>query len=246
MLKKLLKRFHPQPAPRKTQIYGDDHFAVVEAFKTVRTNMMFSLSEVEGGKVVLLTSSGPCEGKSTCALNVAVNFAKMGKKTLLIDADLRKPRIHKVLGLKEEGLTNYLGGFVELSKAILHVKEYDLDVMVCGTIPPNPSELLGSNKMKKMIEQLKEEYEYILIDTPPVNTVTDAAILSEVSNGIVMVVREGATTYAELSKAISTLEFASAKILGIVVNDSLMDSQGYKYRGKYSKTYRYRDYSYGR
>ncbi len=246
MLKKMLKRFQKQPAPRQTQIYGDDNFAVVEAFKTVRTNLMFALSSTEGGKVVIFTSSTPCEGKSTCSLNVAVNFAKMGKKTLLIDADLRKPRIHKVLNLKEEGLTNYLGGFSELSQAITHVEAYDLDVMVCGTIPPNPSELLGSTKMEKMIQQLKEEYEYILIDTPPVNTVTDAAILSEVANGIVMVVREDVTTYAELSKAISALEFASAKILGIVVNDSLMDSQGYKYRGKYSKTYRYQDYSYGR
>ncbi len=246
MLKKIIKRFQKQPAPRKTQIYGEDNFAVVEAFKTVRTNLMFSLSEIEGGKVVIFTSSAPCEGKSTCALNVADHFAKMGKKTLLIDADLRKPRVHKVLNLKEEGLSNYLGGFSELSKVIVPVKGYDFDVMVAGAIPPNPSELLGSNKMKKMMEQLKEEYDYILIDTPPVNMVTDAAILSEISNGVVMVVREDVTTYAELSKAISALEFASAKILGIVVNDSLLDSQGYRYKGKYSKTYRYQDYSYGR
>ncbi|MBU5450776.1 CpsD/CapB family tyrosine-protein kinase [Acetivibrio sp. MSJd-27] len=241
----MTKLFRKKYTPRQTQVYGDDNFAIAEAYKTVRTNIMFSLSDVENGKVIILTSPGPCEGKSTSALNVAVNFAKMGKKTLLIDADLRKPRIHKAMGVEHEGLANYLGGFSEFDQVIAYSEEYGLDLMVCGTIPPNPSELLASNKMTKLVDRMKEQYDYIIIDTPPVNVVTDAVILSKLASGVVVVVREGSTTYTELSKAIETLEFAESRLLGIVVNDSVGLSKGYKYKGRYSRYYyRYEDYSY--
>ena len=239
------KLFRKKYTPRQTQVYKEDNFAISEAYKTVRTNIMFSLSDVESGKVIILTSPGPCEGKSTSALNIAVNFAKMGKKTLLIDADLRKPRIHKALGVEQEGLANYLGGFSELDHVLAYSEEYGLDLMVCGTIPPNPSELLASSRMAKLIEQLKEQYDYIILDTPPVNVVTDAVILSKLASGVVAIIREGSTTYTELSKAIETLEFAEARIIGIVLNDSTGISKGYKYRGRYSRYYyRYGDYSY--
>lgn len=233
--------FRKKYIQRQTQVYGDEHFAIAEAYKTVRTNLMFSLSDIEGGKIIVMTSPGPCEGKSTSGLNVAVNFAKMGKKTLLVDADLRKPRIHKAVGVEHEGLANYLGGFSELDQVITYSEEYGLDLMLCGAIPPNPSELLASNKMTKLAEQLKQQYDYIIIDTPPVNVVTDAVILSKLASGVVVVVREGCTTYTELSKAIETLEFAESRIIGIVLNDSAGLSKGHQYKGKYSRYY----YGYG-
>lgn len=236
--------FHRKPKVRDTKIYNNEDFAVTEAYKAVRTNIMFALSEVEGGKVVVVTSSGPCEGKSTSSLNVAVNFAQMGKKTLLIDADLRKPRIHKVMNVEHEGLADYLGGFAEREQVITYSEEYGMSLLVCGTIPPNPSELLASGKMAKLIDSLKEEYDYIIIDTPPVNLVTDAVILSKLANGVVIVVREGSTTHTELSKSIETLEFADARILGFVLNDSTSVSRNYKYRGGYSRYYyKYGEYS---
>lgn len=241
----MTKLFRKKYTPRQTQVYGDDHFAIAEAYKTIRTNIMFSLSDIEDGKVIIMTSPGPCEGKSTSALNIAVNFAKMGKKILLIDADLRKPRIHKAMGVEHEGLANYLGGFTELDKVVTYSEEYGLDLIVCGTIPPNPSELLASSKMTKLIEHLKGQYDYIIIDTPPVNVVTDAVILSKLASGVIVVVREGSTTYTDLSKTIETLEFTESRIIGIVVNDSASVSKGYKYRGKYSRYYyKYGDYSY--
>ncbi len=239
------KLFHKKYEPRQTQVYGDEHFAVVEAYKAVRTNLMFSLSEHAGGKVVIITSSLPCEGKSTATLNVAVHIAKMGKKTLLIDADMRKPRLHQVLGSEEVGLANYLGGFCEMKDIVTRNEMYDLDLIVCGTIPPNPSELLASGKMMALIEELKAQYDYILIDTPPINVVTDAVILSKLAHGVGIVIRERQTTHTELAKAIETLEFANAKILGLILNDSEGSRKGHKYRGKYARYYHeYKEYSY--
>lgn len=232
----------------KVILNDNTDFSIVEAYKSTRTNLEYALAAEEGCKKIIFTSAMPSEGKTTSCINTAITFALAGAKIVLIDADLRKPKVHMCLELENAtGFSNYLAGFAELDDVIQHCKN-GLDVITSGQIPPNPSELLVSPRMEKALLKLSEKYDYVIIDAPPVNIVSDAVSMSKFVTGVAVVVKEDFTTHDALKKALSNLEFANAKILGFILND-VMASRGYyskyyKYRYRYKYNYRYKYSSY--
>ena len=223
-------------------------FSINEAYKATRTNIMFSLAGEDRCKKVIFTSAEPGEGKSTTILNVAITFAQMDAKVLIIDGDLRKPRVHRYLNLeKNDGLSDLLAGMITVDKAIKHHEEYRLDCITAGQIPPNPIELLSSDKMGELLQKLSESYDYIFIDTPPVTVVTDALSLAKFVDGYILLVRHNYSIHELLERTRQSLEFAEAKILGYIINDiKPMAGIGYSRYGAYSSRYKYRyRYRYG-
>ncbi len=221
-------------------------FAVVEAYKSIRTNLMFLLAQ-NNGKVIALSSANAGEGKSTTSVNIAIAFAQLGGKVLLIDGDLRRSSIHKKMKLENDiGLSNVLAGFNDLSEAIVSVNQ-NLDVITSGQIPPNPSELLGSELFAQAMEKLKDEYNYIIIDTPPINVVTDALIVAPHTDGLVLIVRDGFTQNESIRRALDAAEFANINILGAIMNGAdTKKSKRYSYRRNDYRYYRYsRGFRYG-
>ncbi len=223
----------------KYSAYGNDNetplmFSVKEAYKAIRTNIALSVMK-EGCRRLVFTSAIPSEGKSTTALNVAVSFSRAYSKVLLIDCDLRKPRMHRALGLSNNvGVSNVLSGLATLDEAIQKSRFENLDVLSSGLIAPNPSEMLASDRMQRMLDTLSERYEYIIIDTPPINVVADALPLIKISDGMVLVVRQNYSTHGEMEQALSKLQFINAKVLGVVVNcSSETVTRKYKSMGKY-------------
>lgn len=213
---------------------------VSEAYRTLRTNIIFTAPE-NPKNVILVTSSGPKEGKSTSVSNLAITFSQMGTKTLLIDADLRRPMLHKLFQLeKESGLTNVLVGKQELMSTVQKVKDLpNLHVLTCGVIPPNPAELLGSESMKLLLEQARQEFPIILIDTPPVIAVTDPSVLSRFVDGVVVIVKSGSTKVGAAVVAADQLRRIEAPTLGVTLNGvsttNFYDSYFYYY--KYNSYY---------
>ncbi len=226
-------------------------FKVEESYKSIRANITFSLMK-KGCKKIVFTSSVAGEGKTTTTINLAISFAQAGQKVLLIDGDLRKPKIHQYFSISNTpGLTDYLGSTVSASNqdrvdlfSIVHLTEYEnLSVICSGSIPPNPAEILGSEPMANFLDDVSNDFDYIIIDTPPINIVSDALPIIRESDGVVLVVRYNQSTHPEVEKAIAALEFIDAKILGFVVNFVETKSGGKYNYGKYSK-YRY-GYGYG-
>lgn len=212
-------------------------FQYQEAVKSLRTNLQFVALEKECKKIVV-TSSIPGEGKSTLSVNLSISLAEAGHKVLLIDCDLRKPRIHKLLNIRNaeyKGITQVLTG-ANLSDSILNIPSLGIRVMVADAIPPNPAELLGSDRMKSLVEQLEKRYDYIIFDTPPVSVVTDAAVLSTMADGVILVVRQKYATFDQVTQAKRNLQAVNAPIVGAVL--SCYDSK------KSAKDSDYSDYSY--
>ena len=230
---------------RRHILSPDSNFFIREAYKTLRTNTMFALAGQEGCKTVVVTSSLQSEGKSITALNLAISFAEAENRVLLIDCDLRRPKLARLLRKSSRaGLSNLLLDPSLLVEAILSSGIERLDVILSGDIPPNPSELLGSARMSALLAQLREKYDYILLDTPPVNMVTDAVVLAPKSDGVLFVVRAGRSERGPIAHAVEQLGYAQAKILGFVLDDVTASSGSYGY-GKY-KRYGYgRSYGYG-
>ncbi|MGM0777893.1 MAG: CpsD/CapB family tyrosine-protein kinase [Bacillota bacterium] len=205
---------------------------VSEQYRTVRTNIQFSAVDKEL-RSILVTSSGPGEGKSTTVSNLAVVFASQGKKVLLVDADLRKPTVHYTFDVSNmNGLTNVLTKSSSIENAVSHTNEPNLYVLASGPIPPNPAELLGSKAMEEFIHDAYKLYDVILFDTPPILAVADAQILSNHVDGTILVVYSGETEMEAAAKAKELLQAAKAKLLGAVLNHKkLQDSQYYYYYG---------------
>lgn len=212
-------------------------FQVKEAYKAARTNIMFALGDTGECKKVVFTSASPGEGKTTTCINMAVTFSQRpGTRVLLIDGDLRRPRIHRTLGLKNDvGFSNLLASFCEATTFKPQKTEYGFDCVTAGTIPPNPSELLASPKAAEVINTFAKHYDFIFIDTPPVTVVTDAVIANNFSDGTVMVVRQSYTKHDIINKAVNALKYADAKILGFVLN--YVKTENYKYKNKYNNLY---------
>lgn len=214
-------------------------FSISEAYRATRTNIGFVLTD-EGCKCIAVTSPSPSEGKTTNCLNIAITFGLTGAKVLIVDADLRRPRINRLLNLKQKpGVTNILGGFCQIKEGIKSTQYKNVDAITSGDIPPNPAELLASKRMEQLIEVLKEYYDYIFFDCPPVNVVTDATVMSKYVNGVIIVVRQGATTLDTTNKAVESLTFAGAKILGFIFNDVSKTGSAYRYKYKYKDKYGY-------
>jgi len=202
---------------------------ISEQYRTIRTNLQFAAVDNELS-TMLITSSGPSEGKSSTAANLGLVFAQQGKKVLLVDADLRKPTMHYTFRVDNRvGLSNVLVGEVELLDALEPSEEPSLDVLSSGPIPPNPSELLGSKAMEELIKTAKFHYDLIIFDTPPVLAVTDAQVLANFVDGSLLVIRSKATDQDSAKKAKELLQPAKAKLLGAVLNDKEIGKNSYYY-----------------
>ncbi len=211
------------------------NFQLRESYKTARTNIGFSIIK-DGCKKVIVSSSLQGEGKTTTSVNLAITFSQQVEtKVLIIDCDLRKPKIDRYFEISSvPGLTNVISKEVELSEVIRKTKTNNLDVICSGAIPPNPSELLASKYMKNILDELEKQYDYIILDTPPINLVSDALVLLKNSDGIVIVIKDGESTYPEYNRTIELLNRADAKILGVIVNGTKMNK-----KSKYSRVYKY-------
>ena len=213
------------------------NFATKEAYKLLRTNLMFSFSNEGEGRVVGVTSAVQNEGKSVTACNVAYALAEAGARVLLLEGDLRKPTVATKMRLaKSLGLTNVLVSRMDVEEVIQPSEMISgLDVITSGDIPPNPSELLGSNRMAKMLEHLRKKYDYIIADLPPVTAVSDTLAISPCLDGVVLVVRSGISEKKALSEVMRQLKMVGVRILGFVYH---ADNGGKKpYRRGYHRYY---------
>ena len=217
---------------RKQILSRNSAFAAQEAYKSLRTNVRFALRG-EGCKKICITSGAAGEGKSITFLNFAISVGEAGQKVLLIDADLRRPALARLLVEKATpGLSNVLAGLVTPEEAIHKEVYQNLDIIFSGDVPPNPSELLGSERLQEMVEKLSSQYDYILIDTPPVNIVSDACIVANVLDGVLLLVRQDSSKKDEVKRAVTRLQLTGAKLLGFILNDATLDKQkSYSYYG---------------
>lgn len=219
---------------------NDVPFAYKEAYKTLRTNLSFA-SISRQYKRLIITSSIPNEGKSTVAINLAFALAEAGAKVLLIDCDLRSPTLRRLLRVRPEykaGLTSLLAGTASLSDSIFRYPKMNCDILLAGTTPPNPAELLSSPQMERLLNRLSEEYDYIICDTPPVSVVTDAAALSRFCDGVLLVVRQKFTTRDQLWAAMRNFDAVEANVIGTILScyDMSDDTQSVNpYYGRYNR-----------
>ena len=197
----------------------DPRSPVSEAYRSLRTSLLYASADKKT-KSILVSSAGPGEGKTTTVANMAITYANLGKKTLLIDTDLRRPVVHKVLDLKKDpGITNYLAGATDDFDGLVQQTDIDnLSVVTSGLIPPNPSELLGSNKMSSLVKKLEETWDIILFDSPPLVAVTDATMISKEIDKIVIVVKVGQTDKKAFEHTINSLTNVNAPLGGVVLN----------------------------
>ena len=208
-----------------------------EAFRSVRTNVLFSSAE-EGSKTLLITSTGPGEGKTTFSCNLAVSLAQTGQRVLLIDADMRKPKVHEAFDVHQEpGLSNLLVGGVKASESVRKTKVTGLWLLPAGKLPPNPAELLGSQRFKEFLLSLKEHFDTIVIDSPPVMAVADAAVIAHRTTGVVFVVGAEMTSRHAAKAALDQLENARARFVGAVLNRVNIEKHSYYYSQYYKKEY---------
>ena len=227
---------------RKFDIHLVSHFnplsAATESYRNLRVNVL-SAQPRGPMKTIIVTSGAPGEGKTTTAANLGVSFSQAEKRVLLVDADMRRPKVHTMLGLAEQpGLMDALFGKVGLDGAIHCDVVRNFDVLCCGEIPPNPAEILGSTRMKEFIALVSNRYDLVLFDTPPVLAATDAAVLSQLVNGVVLVVSSGTTRRNILERAAESIKNVGGNLLGVVLNNF---DVGRAY-GRYYKSY---DYGYG-
>ena len=215
-------------------------FAYVEAYKSLRTNIGF-LSNVSGVRSILITSAIPMESKSTTAINLAITLADSGHSVVLVECDLRKPILRKYLKreLGQTGLAAYLAGLVTLDDCIVDLTDLGISVIGAGVVPPNPSELLNTTRMQELVELLKHNYDYVILDAPPVTVVTDAAVVGRLTDGALLVVRSKFASARTVRQAKAKLENVGIRILGGVLTRFNMRKSGWR------AGYDYNQYEYG-
>ena len=209
----------------------DPSSPVSEQYRTIRTNIQFASSVDHRLQTLVVTSSGPSEGKSTTSANLAVVFAKSGQRVLLVDADMRKPTVFKTFQLTNEvGLSTVLSTGTRIDNAAQKTSIENLSVLTSGPKPPNPSELLGSMRMDQVITEARNLYDIIIFDMPPIVAVTDAQIMASKVDGTLLVVRENVTKKESVTKARELLHLVNARVLGVVYNGAEQSKdQGYYY-----------------
>ncbi|MFW7384190.1 CpsD/CapB family tyrosine-protein kinase [Vagococcus fluvialis] len=202
---------------------------ISEQFRTIRTNILYSSVENQTQSIIV-TSAGPSEGKSTTSANLAVAFAQSGMKTVLVDADLRRPIVHRSFFMENtKGLSSLLSiRRMSLGEVIQPSDVRNLDLITSGPISPNPSELLASSRMRKVLHILKQEYDVIIFDVPPVGTVTDAQLIASQVDGVLLVVREDQTEKSGLERAVKLLDQVDANIIGSIYTGEITE-QNYGY-----------------
>lgn len=237
--RKKLKNPNARAEYRARLLNSGSEFEVSEAYNKMRTNLMYTLADKKC-PVIGVTSAYKGGGKSLTLANLAISYSQLGKHVLVIDCDLRSPVQHRVFNLKNtNGVSEILGGFSNGGISVHKIKEYpNISVLTAGATPPNPSELLASTRMEKLLKLVKEKFDMIVIDLPPVNVVTDAGVISSLVDGYVFVVRAGVDDNRSVRSAIEALKQMNANVLGVVLNDVNME-KGRKY-GRYGR------YGYGR
>lgn len=191
-------------------------FAIVEAYKSARTNIMFSLSALEQ-KAFIVTSYSKGDGKSTASSNLAISFAKLRKKVILVDCDLRRPNIHNIFKIcNSQGLSDVVGKMSTFEEAIHYDVVANLDILTSGTVPPNPSELICSPNFANLVDKLKSEYDYVIFDTPPIGLVADSLLLKNFIAGYVVVLREKETTHGDIEKMMESIKLADTRVIGFL------------------------------
>ena len=229
---------------QKTMLLSDrSAFSVKEAYKTLRTNVMFSLPGKDS-KCIGVVSPDRGDGKSSVSINLAISFAQINKKVIIVDCDLRLPTIASKLGIEAKpGLSNFLSGNQDSEQPLIRrSSEYGIDIMTAGDIPPDPTALITSRQMDAFIELLKKYYDYIILDFPPATIVSDAASVSRIVDGYLIVIRHNSSEFSKINETLRQMDFADAKILGFVYNGKDEQKKYYK-NGKYSKYY-YNNYYY--
>lgn len=220
-------------------------FEVTEAFRNLKAALSVSVPKKEGGVAIMVTSAYPQDGKTTITANLALMFAISEAKVILVDADIRKGRVAKYFKRKSTpGLSDYLSGQNTLEE-VIHQTDVDknLSFISCGTHSPHPYELLESDEMKDLLKELRSRYDYVIIDTPPVLLLSDALALAPVTDGATIVCRHNVSYISDIERAIKTLTFAKANVLGVIVNDYKAEKSRTFY-GKYNKYYYYSSYAY--
>ena len=219
-------------------------FVVKEAYSAIRTNLLF-MQKGEKCPVFIVTSPTANNGKTINSINLAVSFAQMGKKTLLIDADMRNPTIHRMFSIPvKNGLSEILAGLTD-NITVSKTEIENLSVLTGGKIPPNPAELISSSRMDKLLEFVKDHYDCVFIDTPPVNLVTDATVFAQKTTGYILIVKANVSDTADVKIAVSSLENIGGNILGFVLNVVTTGRNGYySYYKRYGYKYKY-SYGYG-
>lgn len=208
-----------------------------ESFRNIRTNLLFSTAE-EGGRSVVVTSTGPGEGKTVVSSNLAIALAQAGQRVLLVDADMRKPRVHTVFGQpREPGLSNLLVGNAKASESVHASSVQGLWIMPAGLLPPNPAELLGSKRFRDFLATLSQHFDWVIIDTPPVMAVTDSSVVAHLCTGVLFVVGAEMTSRHAAKRALDQLEQARAKFVGAVLNRVDLQHNAYYYSQYYRKEY---------
>lgn len=216
-----------QETARKLIAFTDPRSFVAEQFRTLRTNINFSSPDSEI-HTLAVTSAAPFEGKSTTSANLAVVFAQEGKKVLLVDGDMRKPTMHYTFHMgNTSGLSSVLTRQSTLQEVIRKTAVDRLDLLTCGPIPPNPAELLASKSMTALIEQLKDMYDLVIFDTPPVLSVTDGQILANKCESTILVVSSGNTEKEMALKAKEAIESANSRLIGVVLNNYKLAKDSY-------------------
>lgn len=215
-------------------------FTATEQYKLLRTNLSFTLPEDQKCYIIGVTSSMRGEGKSTTAINLSYVLAESGKRVLLIDGDLRIPSIAKKMQIENtQGLTDFLRGNAKIQLSnFKSAYSNNWYIMPSGYLPPNPSELLGSQRMGNILEALSENFDYIILDLPPVNLVSDALAVSKFITGMIVVIREGYTEKKELETCFRQLKLSNVNILGCVMNET-ESGKGYYKKYRYKKYYKY-------
>lgn len=234
----------PAPAAKKTYLLSDKlAFSVQEAYRSLRTNITFALPGNEC-KCIGVTSAMPGEGKSTTAANLAISLGQIGKRVILVDCDMRLPTVATKFRVDAvPGLSDFLVGHARIEEALRNAERFGIHLLPAGNIPPDATGLLEAKQLERLFDALRKNYDYIIVDLPPVVTVPDASILSKHLDGYLMVVRERETEHRAVKEMLRRLQMAEAKPLGFVVTGS--DSEGQKYKYKYGKGY-YRYGGYGK
>lgn len=228
---------------QKKMLCAESPFVVKEAYNSIRTNLLFS-QQGEKCPVFIVTSPTANNGKSINATNMAISFAQMGKRTLLIDADMRNPTIHRMFSIPvKNGLSEILAGLTD-NITVSRTDVENLSILTAGKIPPNPTELLSSARMDKLLDFVKAHYDCVFIDTPPINLVTDSTAFATKATGYILVIKSETTDIQEVRAAVNSLEQIEANIVGFILND--VNATGKKYSSYYKRGYHSRySYKYG-
>ena len=215
-------------------------FQIVEAYKAIRANLLFMLSTA-AEKAVVVTSAEPSAGKSTTCSNLAITMAQTGAKVVIVDADMRKPVLHKIFRVSNNnGLSKLLSGLIKPEDCINKSIMPNLDLINAGPLPPNPTELMGSERMAGLLQTLSASYDYIFLDAPPINVVADSLMFLDKTAGAILVARQKQTHYDELQKAAESIRNLHSSVLGVVITDVSETNKPYAMY----KSYKYKSYDY--